>query len=60
MNVLRLKCVCMSVCLRFWIMCDNIFDLLQREKGIKTQPSLALLLLNNQEKRNVYKYFVGF
>ena len=41
-------------------MCDNIFDLLQREKGIKTQPCLALLLLNNQEKRNVYKYFVGF
>ena len=39
-------------------MCDNVFDLLQREKGIKTQPSLALLLLNNQEKRNVDKYFV--
>ena len=40
-------------------MCDNVFDLLQREKGIKTQPCLALLLLNNQEKRNVYKYSVG-
>ena len=40
-------------------MCDNVFDLLQREKGIKTQPCLALLLLNNQEK-NVYKYFVRF
>ena len=39
-------------------MCDNVFDLLQREKGIKTQPCLALLLLNNQEKRNVDKYFV--
>ena len=39
-------------------MCDNVFDLLQREKGIKTQPCLALLLLNNQEKMNVCKYFV--
>ena len=31
-------------------MCDNVFDLLQREKGIKTQPWLALLLFNNQKK----------
>ena len=39
-------------------MCDNVFDLLQREKGIKTQPCLALLLLNNQVKSFVYKYSV--
>ena len=26
-------------------MCDNIFDLLQREKGIKTQPMFSTPLI---------------